>query len=232
MDTSRIEQLYNQMMHWPERKVQRHLLARSTGTDIQLVVALVLSQLLKAMSRYDREAVNVLEDPSDLADYLIQECLSLSDADKAVIVCILCSIAQENIESVEDCDSKPVQFLLRSCAIICQTFSAQGAELAKSVSKINSVTKKSMNAEDVRLLSERDGLGLLNYKVGQEVLCKINRGGPGGYRVLTMENVLTGFINTSERLKLNSCITAYFICVNDKQQILLSLTPFIRRNES
>jgi len=161
MRTTNIHQYYSQARHWENAKLDRHLLARSTGDDTALVVALTLAKISRTINSKDKQPrQNVLEDPEDLLKYLVQESLRCSDSDKATTIQILFSIAERCIDECEQVQTKSAQAVLRACARIGVTFPDQSFDRVEALCNLEKIAQTSLTWRDVAAFAAGDSLKL------------------------------------------------------------------------
>jgi hypothetical protein len=231
MNTTNIEQYYNQARHWPQPKLDRYLLGRSTGSDAPLVLAITLAKISRMInSQYKQERKNVLDDPLDLLEYLVQESITCSDLDKEITVHILFSIAEQYLDECEQAlekpQEKPFQAILRASAAICQMYKSHGLNVATAVRAFEKITHTQLTWDDVAAFGKGESPKLgVNFKVGQKLSCKIRSQVMNGYATVIMsKETVAGILKSDKKLVIGTWVDAYFISV-EKNRAWLSLTP-------
>ncbi len=227
MKTTNIEQYYNQARHWTDAKLNRQLLGRSTGTDVPLVLAITLAKISRTINSQNKQPPkNVLEDPTDLLEYLVQESIICTDVDKEITLSILFSIAERYLEECDQLQEKPLQAILRACAQICQTYANPGLNVAAAVRTLEKISQTKLTWSDVVAFGKGESLQLgVHFEVGQKLPCKIRCQVMNGYATLLLGNEqVAGILKTEKKLEIGTWVDAYFISV-EKNRAWLSLTP-------
>lgn len=227
MTTTNIGQYYNQARIWSDAKLDRHLLARSTGDDTALVQALTLAKISRIINSKNTKRIhNVLEDPEELLKYLAQESLRCSKSEKETVVEILFSLAERYLEECDYVELKPLQAVLRTAAKIGITMDSCSLNQVSTIRTLERITNTALTWRDVTAFAAGDDLILgVHFEFGQKISCKIRCKIMSGYAVLLYGNEnFAGILVTKEKFEPGTMLDAYFVRT-EKNRAMLTLTP-------
>lgn len=156
MSANNIYVLYRQSMNWSEGKLQRHLLARDG--EIQDVLPLAAALFNKRLPFFGQTS-EPLEDPVSLADFIENNCQTLSSEEKAKLVEIICSIGEQHILEGMDPDYLHIRLLVKTAARICLQMDSKDMNLVRAIAAIESIVNQDLNVGDIYLLAQMDKPG-------------------------------------------------------------------------
>jgi|AGTN01.2.fsa_nt_gi hypothetical protein len=138
---------FRQALNWTEGKIQRHLICRRKDdiTDLGLALALLSFRL-----PFYAKSTASLEEPTAIADLVLELCKGGNDVDKAVAIEILAVIAAEYLDDhgLYESDAR-IQLLLATISRICQTFQHKDLRLVHAVKSLGTALGRCVTLDEV-----------------------------------------------------------------------------------